>query len=813
LQERVFPRLQAFCLERGARFQAIDLRWGVSAEAGLDQQTINICLDEVTRCQEISPRPNFIVLLGDRYGWQPPPPQIPKDRFEDILERTTGPEAKTLLEQWYVFDENAVPPERYLKPRDGRSRDDGVWEPIERELRAILERAVAEMPLEKSERRTYETSATEQEIQRGALSSLPDHVFCYFRSIDFSGELPDDERAADYLNVDPDGALDQTAGRRLESLKKELRRLPERNVHHYEARWTGDRPDPITVDHLDRLCDDVYEDMLGVIGEEIERIERVDPIEREIGLHQRFGQDRAGFFTGRADVLTRIAEYLERPNGKPLVLFGAGGSGKSTVMARAAHEAARRFPGSVILRFIGVTPDSTSGRALIDGLARDISRRFDADESTIPSDYRELAQDLRRRMELASESRPLVIFLDALDQLSPADGARSLSWLPSDLPAGVRLVVSSLAGEALRPLDGRVAEEYRIALMPMPPEEAGELLDLWLQDADRTLQPEQRTAVLRQFAVAGLPLWLKLAFEEARRWKSQDAVVELPESIEEIIGDTLFGRLEDEANHGEVLVSRSLGYLGAAKNGLSEDEMIDLLSLGGREGAALKDFRRRAPKSPDVDRLPVIVWSRLYFDLEPYLTERAADGAVLMAFYHRQLSEAAGERYVDGTEGLTRHRELASYFDGQPIRLAGEHPNLRKLSELPYQQTMGELWDDVFRTLTDFEFLERKASDMGFVESADGRGGTTRTYTGIYQVREDYALALARMPGGSGAATTDGRRRIIVTAVDLGDGLVIRCPHCNEVHPFQPEWKGREIVCPGPACGGPLRVNPFVVDG
>ena len=30
-----------------ARFQAIDLRWGVSEEAALDQQTMSICLEEL----------------------------------------------------------------------------------------------------------------------------------------------------------------------------------------------------------------------------------------------------------------------------------------------------------------------------------------------------------------------------------------------------------------------------------------------------------------------------------------------------------------------------------------------------------------------------------------------------------------------------------------------------------------------------------------------------------------------------------------------------------------------------------------------
>jgi hypothetical protein len=66
LQERVFPRLRELCQQHGARFQAIDLRWGVSEEAGADQQTMSTCLEELRRCQRVTPRPSFIVLLGKR---------------------------------------------------------------------------------------------------------------------------------------------------------------------------------------------------------------------------------------------------------------------------------------------------------------------------------------------------------------------------------------------------------------------------------------------------------------------------------------------------------------------------------------------------------------------------------------------------------------------------------------------------------------------------------------------------------------------------------------------------------------------------
>ena len=68
LQRYVFPRLRELCTRHDARgrFQAIDLRWGVSEEASLGQRTVPICPTEIERCQRLTPRPTFVILLGDR---------------------------------------------------------------------------------------------------------------------------------------------------------------------------------------------------------------------------------------------------------------------------------------------------------------------------------------------------------------------------------------------------------------------------------------------------------------------------------------------------------------------------------------------------------------------------------------------------------------------------------------------------------------------------------------------------------------------------------------------------------------------------
>ena len=84
LQTFVFPQLRALCESHGITFQAIDLRWGVSAEHARRHLTMDICLDEVRRCLKESPKPSFLGMLGDRWGWQPAPSYIRVDLFEAI---------------------------------------------------------------------------------------------------------------------------------------------------------------------------------------------------------------------------------------------------------------------------------------------------------------------------------------------------------------------------------------------------------------------------------------------------------------------------------------------------------------------------------------------------------------------------------------------------------------------------------------------------------------------------------------------------------------------------------------------------------
>ncbi len=111
----------------------------------------------------------------------------------------------------------------------------------------------------------------------------------------------------------------------------------------------------------------------------------------------------------------------------------------------------------------------------------------------------------------------------------------------------------------------------------LPRVDAERLLGRWLKNAGRTLRAQQRAHVLSAFdRSAGNPLYLKLAFEEARWWASDTGQPpdQLAVGLGGLIRDNVFGRLAREDQHGKVLVSRALGYLAASRYGLAEDDLL-----------------------------------------------------------------------------------------------------------------------------------------------------------------------------------------------------------------------------------------------
>ncbi len=163
LQKEVFPEIKKHCVEKGFTFQPIDLRWGVTDEAQLDQKALELCLNEVRSCK-LHAAPNFLLMLGDRYGWVPLPYHIEQKEFEALLELVSDDE-KTKLNQWYKLDKNQLEFDAegilksdasyVLQERTGEYVTYANWEKDEIELRKILQEAVKQSSLDKSAKTKY----------------------------------------------------------------------------------------------------------------------------------------------------------------------------------------------------------------------------------------------------------------------------------------------------------------------------------------------------------------------------------------------------------------------------------------------------------------------------------------------------------------------------------------------------------------------------------------------------------------------------------------------------------------------------------
>ena len=194
--------------------------------------------------------------------------------------------------------------------------------------------------------------------------------------------------------------------------------------------------------------------------------------------------------------------------------------------------------------------------------------------------------------------------------------------------------------------------------------EVGTILERWLSDDNRSLTAEQKELVLAAAGEASTSLKLKALYDLTEGWRSYDepgksphegidppVPSKLPFDVPSII-EYVFDRVESV--HGALLVRHTFGYLSVAKEGLSEEEILDLLSL---DDPVLDSVLLH--HKPPVRRIPPLTFYLLKNQLGGYLIERGADGAPVLGWYHRQWWEAAERRY--GLQGDKEHcRKLAS---------------------------------------------------------------------------------------------------------------------------------------------------------
>ena len=118
------------------------------------------------------------------------------------------------------------------------------------------------------------------------------------------------------------------------------------------------------------------------------------------------------------------------------MVHGPSGSGKSAIIARSSED----WEG--IRRFIGTTPEASNGATLLRSLCEEIGERY-GQIGDLPATFNEVTTLFQDRLRLATADRPLVLYIDALDQLDQQESVVAMNWLPRELPPNCRVIFST----------------------------------------------------------------------------------------------------------------------------------------------------------------------------------------------------------------------------------------------------------------------------------------------------------------------------------------------------------------------------------
>jgi tetratricopeptide (TPR) repeat protein len=655
LQQYVFPELGERLRAHRHHLEVVDLRWGVETASLAEQQAkellvLKVCFAEIDRSV-----PFMLALLGDRYGWTPPPERVAAAAGEAALGLGPDPHSITALELEYgaLCDPS-------------RARRSFFY------FRESL--PYAEMPDEVAASYTDEHASPEDFSRLRSLKErlereFPDRVRRYRPSWDES--------------------------------RKRVTGLDEFGKSVLDDLWSAISEElglgggaPATWQAEEQLLIDIFveENCRGFSGRDEFLARTVDEIFAPTppgSLPAKVLTGRSG--SGKSALYAAVARRLSARDDLLLLTHSAGVSPRSVQVEL------------MLRRWCSILSDSL-------GVA-DVSDRADK-----PDELRRLFVALLGR---AAAARRVVLMVDALDQFERTPAAKYLTWLPSagEWPAEVSLYATTTQGTELGVLDSLGASVAE--LPPLTPEEAIEISERLCSNYHKTLPPALKAALLERklddgSAAAGNPLWLTLVVNELLVLDADD-FARLPDisgspeekllkllilTVETIPPDVtgtynyLFERVE--STYGQARVGATLAALAASRYGLRESDLRALLP-------------RLAPPSWDA-ALFAAVRRAMRSQLHQY------GEAGKWAYTHARVREAATGRYL--ADALIRrecHARIADYLGELPEEDVMRHERMYHLIHADDPEAAGQqlvstggepMKDAMFSTMRQFLYEE-----------------------------------------------------------------------------------------------------------
>jgi tetratricopeptide (TPR) repeat protein len=503
------------------------------------------------------------------------------------------------------------------------------------------------------------TSVTEMEVLHGVLND-PDaagHTFFHLRDPAWMASRPAEEQEvlgeADPANVP-----------KLERLKERVRGSGHPCQDYRSPQDLGQQ---------------VLAELTALVDRLFPADEVPDPIEQEGAAHRAFGAARRAGHIDRPQLLATLDQHVDG-SAPPLVLHGEPGSDLTPLVSRWAEARQDAHPDEpIVVHHVGATSDAADWRSLAARLIAALDP--DTDVAALPDDPAGRRAALFSAIERAGR-RPTrtVVVVDGCELLLDVDGAPDLTWLPLQVPPSVCI--------ALTTADRRTVDEASRrgwTVRDVPPLDDAErrtFIATFLGRWSKGLDPVHvdRLAAAPQ---TGNPLFLRTVLDELRQWGDHFTLGEViarslaAPTVDDLLEQVLARYEQDFEQDRPGLVGDAMRALWAARRGLSEPELLELLGSPGQP-------------------VPHAIWSPLVLAAEDGLVTRS--GVLGLATpLHRKAVE---DRYLP-TEDDRRAAAttVAAYFSTQPL-------GPRVVEELPWAQLAAGDVDGLVRTISDLAYLD-----------------------------------------------------------------------------------------------------------
>ena len=563
-------------------------------------------------------------------------------------------------------------------------------------------------------------SITELEMLHGILNNPRMHgqAFFFFRSPDSLSQVPDVIKKEVFIDVDP------ILIKKLSKLKKRIKGsgFP---FETYSARWnknTFDRPTKRygRLMDLDNLGVKLEHQLWEGIKNELKLPKEpsidveADPNTIERDYHESFVDSRLRFYVSRIKIQEELIDKISNSI-KPIVITGAAGSGKSTLMSWLYQKYKFIDPSALIIpNFVGASAQSTNLQSVLQSFCSVLKSKYKFDLE-LPEDTLELIATFRSFLFNIPKDQKIIFLIDGVDQFDGLDQPEELAWLPRKISKNVRIILSciDILGEHCRILERAREKEFEEqGIGSLKLEEQKEIIRKIPSVSAKTLDVTQADLLLSNPATTN-PLFLSVALEELKGFGSfyelNERISRFPKPNDppikniDIIGaifHQVIHRLGDD--FGSDLVRLALSLLACSRRGLSERELKELVCS--------------KPEMNDI--FPVLR------QLRPYLMKRGE----LLDFFHRGLEKAIRIMFLRDAGWLIEcHERLADHFQKYEL-------GQRKIDELPWQLTKSHSWHKLYDLLSDLTFLKAALAVDKF---------NVRAYWALIEHNSQYQITMA----------------------------------------------------------------------